>query len=302
MRLLLFLALIFQAAGQTRRAPLFRSSARRVVVDVFVSQDGRPVSGLTAGDFRVLDNGEPQEGVTLLNAADELLSAVLLIDTSSSVRGQKLEQSKHAARAFVGGLSPSDEIAVIEFATGYRLIEPITKIPREAISSLERLRGGGATALHDSLHAATVYAESGSGRPLVVVFSDGDDNSSWLTIDDIVTGAEASSAVIYAVRVSSGAGLTLVDQKGQRFVEISADYKGTRTLKNVVRAAGGRLISLPSTENLAAAYAAILEEMRSRYLLVYEPVLREPGWHSLDVELRHKKGEVRARPGYFLHE
>ena len=121
-------------------------------------------------------------------------------------------------------------------------------------------------------------------------------------MDDVVTGAEASSAVIYAVRVSSGAGLTLLDENGHRFVEISADYKGTRTLKNVVRAAGGRLISLQSTENLADAYAAILEEMRSRYLLVYEPVSREPGWHSLAVELRRKKGEVRARPGYFLRE
>ena len=302
MRLLLFLTLIFQAGGQTRRAPLFRSSARRVVVDVFVSQNGRPVSGLTAGDFQVLDDGEPQKGVTLLNTADEPLSAVLLIDMSASVRGQKLQQSKRAARAFVDGLSRSDEIAVIAFATQYELIQPMTKITQEAISSLERLRGGGATALHDSLHAATVHAESGTGRPLVVVFSDGDDNSSWLTMDDLVAGAEASSAVIYAVRVSSGTGLTLLDEKGRRFVEISADYKGTRALTNVVRAAGGRLISLRSTENLADAYAVILEEMRNRYLLVYEPVSNEPGYHRLDVELHRKKGELRARPGYFLRE
>ena len=302
MTLLLFLTLIFQAAQQTPRAPLFRSSARRVVVDVFVSQNGRPVSGLTAADFQLLDNGELQEGVTLLNTADEPLSVVLLMDMSASVRGQKLQQSRRASRAFVDGLSPSDEIAVIEFATRYRLIQPMAKVTQDAISSLERLRGGGVTALRDSLHAATVYAESGTGRPLVVVFSDGDDNSSWLTMDDVVTGAEASSAVIYAVRVSSGAGLTLLDENGHGYVKISADYKGTRTLKNVVRAAGGRLISLPSTENLEDAYATILEEMRNRYLLVYEPVLREPGWHSLDVELRHKKGEVRARAGYFLRE
>ncbi len=73
-------------------------------------------------------------------------------------------------------------------------------------------------------------------------------------------------------------------------------------LTDVVRAAGGRLISLRSTENLADAYATILNEMRSRYLLVYEPGSIEPGWHSLDVTLRRKKGEVRARTGYVLRE
>ena len=298
MTLFLFLTLILQAAQQTPNVPLFRSSARRVIVDVFVSQDGRPVSGLTADDFQVLDNGEPQEGITLLDVADEPLSAVLLMDMSASVKGRKLQQSKRAARAFVTGLAPSDEIAVIEFATQYRLIQPMTKIPQEAISSLERLRGGGVTALYDSLHAATVYADSGTGRPLVVVFSDGDDNSSWLTMDALVTGVEASSAVIYAVRVSSGAGLIL----DGHFVPISSDDEGTRALTNVVEAAGGRLISLQSTENLADAYAAILDEMRRRYLLVYEPVSNEPGWHSLDVKLRRKKGEVRARTGYWLRD
>ena len=284
MRLLLLLTLISQAA------PLFRASARRVFVDVFVSNKGRPVSGLTADDFQILDNGEPQEGVILLNAADQPLSAVLLMDMSASVQGQKLQQSKSAARAFVEGLSPSDEIAVMAFATRYRLIQPMTKITEEATLPFERLRSGGATALHDSLHAATVHAESGTGRPLVVVFSDGADNSSWLTMDDLVSAAEASSAVIYAVHVSSGAGLTLRDANGRRFVAISMDHKGTRTLTDVVRAAGGRLISLRSTENLADAYAAILDEMRRRYLIVYEPGSNEPGWHSLDVTLRRKKG------------
>jgi Ca-activated chloride channel family protein len=163
---------------------------------------------------------------------------------------------------------------------------------------------GAATALLDSLYAATIHAESGSGRPLVVLFTDGDDNSSWLAMDEVVKTAKTSDSVIYAVRAASGAGVYMssTDSQGAYVEENAPDRHGRHVLSEVTRATGGRFVPIRSPVALSETFAEILREMRSRYLLFYEP--GEPlveGWHTLEVRLkRGKKGKVRAREGYFL--
>jgi hypothetical protein len=91
------------ALASQQRPVVFGSEVRIVRLDVSVTRDGTPVEGLTADNFRVKDNGV-QQAVTLAQADERRVHALLVLDTSGSVSGTPLRQIKDAARAFVAGL------------------------------------------------------------------------------------------------------------------------------------------------------------------------------------------------------
>lgn len=290
------------ACAQPSPNPRFRTEARRVFVDVFVTREGRPVDGLRAEDFEVYDDRTLQPGVTLLSATLPL-SVALVLDGSASVRGDKLARLTDAARVFIGHLAGEDEVSVLSFGTRYRLNLPLTLDHRLASRSVGRLGGFGGTALLDSLYASLIYVEQGSGRPLVLLFSDGDDNASWLSTRELTRAAERSEAVIFVVRAGSGAGISIgvTETSPAIFLESGAEESARALLDAVAGATGGRVISVRDTSDLAAAFREVLELMRRRYLLVYEPAETAPGWHTVDVRLaRGIRADVRARAGYFL--
>jgi VWFA-related protein len=299
----LWLVLVGAFLAQTTTPNLtFRSEVRRVMVDAFVSRESRPLAGLGEDDFEVLDNGRLQENVTLLSAGYPL-SVVLVLDNSSSVRGDKLERLQHAASDFIDNLSEEDEVSVMTFGTRYRMSQEFTLDHDRARTAVSRMNALGGTALLDALFAATLAAERGQGRPLVVLFSDGDDNASWLSTEELAATARRSEAVIFSVRATSGAGIRfgMTDQRAAVFVENARDEAGGRVLDAVATATGGQVLSLGPTANLAGAFRDILEAMRTRYLLVYEPLDPSPGWHHLEVRLKRGiRADVRAREGYFL--
>lgn len=300
---LLMLALL---GAQEQPRSVFRTEVRQVYLDVFVEKNGAPVVGLSAQDFEVLDDGVVQHGIRLLDLKNHPLSAVLLLDTSVSVRGAELEELEQAARTFRDGLTPSDEIGVMQFGTHYQLRQSLTRVGELETAAgpiVDIMTSGGATALHDSVQAATSLVETGTGRPLVVVFSDGDDNSSWLTLDDLTDMARQSFAVIYAVRKTpDGVRARASGSRGGDVVEHGSGLREKRRLEDVVTAGGGRLIALAPGGNVSEAFALVLQEMRSRYLLVFEPSAdAAPGWHGLEVRLPgDEDASLRNRAGYVL--
>jgi hypothetical protein len=134
----------------------------------------------------------------------------------------------------------------------------------------------------DALYAALRLRELGERRTAIVVFSDGIDNLSWLAAADVLETAGRSNAIVYGVAVHAKG-----DQK-EPF------------LGDVTRATGGRLFEASSGRDLRARFLAVLEDIRSRYVLRYVPRSPGPsGWHKLNVRLRNGKGDVLARPGYW---
>lgn len=280
----------------------FRAETNRVFVDVFVTLEGRPIEGLRVEDFEVYDDGVLQKDITLL-PANNPLSVALVLDGSASVRGEKLARLQNAARVFLEHLAEEDEVSVLTFGTRYRLNQPLTLDHELASRAIDRLGGLGGTALLDTLFASLLYVEKGSGRPLVLLFSDGDDNASWLSTRELVKAAERSEAILFVVRAATGAGVSIdaTESHPAVFVENAADKSGRALLEAVAGATGGQVISLPYTADLAAAFREVLDIMRRRYLLVYEPTDSSPGWHRLEVRLgRGIRANVRARAGYFL--
>jgi VWFA-related protein len=195
----LLLAVLARAgSAQTPSRPLeFRSQVAAVYVDAFVTRGGKPLANLHASDFELRDNGVRQQ-LELLSTASRPLSALMVFDTSSSMAGDRLEALRAAGGAFLDGLRPADEAGLVVFNEDVvRLAEPT---PDKALArrALSRLHAEGLTSVFDALYAG-ILLSAGELRPLVVLFTDGEDNASWLGYADLRLVAERSNALVHVV-------------------------------------------------------------------------------------------------------
>jgi len=256
---------------------VFRSEIAVVELDVSVTRGGAPVTGLTAADFGLTDNGVAQsiDTVTL----DRLpLSVTLVLDTSQSVAGDRLQQLIHASRGVADALKPGDRAAVLTFSHAINLRVPMTEDMATVRTALGRMIGDGATALRDAVHLALETSPRDRSRPLVLVFTDGRDTGSWLTEEAVVDTARRAGVVVHVVRSESDG-----------------------FLNRLVEASGGRQWSAGSDRQLRELFTRALEEMRARYLLSYTPAgSSSHGWHEVKVKLKNQRGDITARPGYFV--
>ncbi len=260
------------AARQT-----FSSRIDAVRVDVLVTENGRPLQGLTPDDFDVLDNGVRQR-VDLASFEQIPLNVVLALDMSASLQGLRLGHLQTAGKRVLEGLKPGDRAALVAFS---HVVAPsqLTDNLDRVRAALDQARGEGLTSLIDATHTGMLLGESDAGRSLLIVFSDGVDTSSWLTADAVLETARRGDVVVYAVEV------------GERRASFPRDLS---------EATGGRLFAIESTTDLSATFSKILEEFRMRYLVSYSPQgVAAGGWHRLEVRVKDRSVTVKARPGYF---
>jgi VWFA-related protein len=283
---------------QTAPAPVFAARVESVYVDAFVAHDGVPVRGLTAENFALEDEGALQP-VELVRADGVPLVSVLAFDVSRSVTGGKLRALQIAGAAFLEGLADADEASLVTFNEEVAWLVPPTADKARVAVALSTLRPNGGTAVYDGLFAAASVPTS-PARPLVVVFSDGEDNASWIDERQLKDALSRSNALVHVVG--------LAPEKGQK-TELNRDA-GTRVaayeprhvmiLRQMAESTGGRFWRADSGEHLRSAFASIAEAMRHRYLLRFEPPPgAKPGWRRLQVRLKNAKGEVQARRGYW---
>jgi len=262
----------------TADAQRFASTVEAVRVDVLVTENGSPVSGLSASDFQIRDNGVLQ--TVDLVAADALpLNIVLALDVSSSLDGERLDELKNAAAAVIDGLKPAEEAGLVTFSHAVQSSAALTSDVSRVRAAIDRVKASGATALVDGVFVGQLIAESGAGRPLLVVFSDGADTASWLAPERVLETVRRSDTVVYAV---------------------SAGRQGNRGfLAELSHASGGSLFEVESTRDVRAVFGRILEEFRHRYIVSFVPRgVARAGWHTLDVRIKDRKAVVKARPGY----
>jgi len=260
------------------QAPTFSSRVDAVRVDVLVTDNGKPVVGLTARDFEILDNGVAQQ-VDLVSFAQVPLNVVLAFDMSNSVEGDRRDQLLEGADKLLTGLKRDDQAGLVTFShvvnRGAKLTGDLAAV-REALA---RAEGIGDTALVDGVFAGMMVAESDVGRGLLIVFSDGVDTSSWLPPASVLDTARRSGVVAYAVWVKS---------------RIRPEF-----LEELTLLTGGRLFEVERTQNLAVTFLGVLDEFRRRYLVSYTPRgVPRTGWHPLEVRVKGRRATVKARPGY----
>jgi hypothetical protein len=268
-----------RSGGADKRGsvPTFAVGVGNVNLDVLVTRGGRPVAGLAAAEFVVTDNGVRQD-VEIVAHEETAVDAILALDSSSSVSGERLVALKQAAHSFVDALWPTDSVTLIGFATEPRLAARPAAARTETHGAIDDFQGSGSTSMVDAIYAALLMADPRRGRPFVLVFSDGREGGSWLTPEAVRAVGRSTDAVIDYVAVGD---------EDRSFLE------------DVARDTGGRGWTARSDRELKEAFVAALDQFKSRYRLRYEPRgVALPGWHALSVKLSGAKGEVRARPGY----
>jgi VWFA-related protein len=258
MRLLIAALVAVQAASAPQTT--FRSGVELVELDVSVTKGGAPVAGLTAKDFSLTDNGVAQdvESVTLEQLP---LSITLVLDTSQSVAGERLQHLIQAGNGLTTALRAGDRAALITFSHAVDLRVPMTGDLASIRDALSRITGTGATSLRDAVHLALQLQPHDRTRPLMLVFTDGHDTASWLSEDAALDSARRTGVVVDVVRVESDSFLDKLTQMS-----------------------GGRSWSATSDRQLQDLFTKALDEMRARYLLTYTPRnASKPGWHELKV-------------------
>jgi VWFA-related protein len=265
-------------AGRHPQAPTFASRVDTVRVDVSVRQSGQAVQGLVAADFEVLDNGVRQR--VDFAALDQMpVNVVLALDMSGSVRGVRLAQLRDAGARLVDMLGPAESAAVVAFTDLVTIRSRFTDDKPSLLAALQQPIEGTDTSLVDATYAALVLGGSRTGRPLVIVFSDGADTASFLSADLVLDTARRAGSVVYVVA--------------------SVRDGDNSFLDSLVQLTGGRRLEVASIERLSDAFAEILDESRERYLLSYTPTgVRPGGWHEIVVRVRGRRADVHARPGY----
>jgi Ca-activated chloride channel homolog len=292
-RVVILAAGAFAAAVTAQTPSVLSSRVTLVRVDVAVTRGGRAVQGLTAADFEVLDNGVPQQ-VAMVDPDAAPLSIHLVFDVSSSVAGAKLTHLIEAANGFLDALGPRDQAGLLTFSHDLRLLTPAGAGPREVREALAHVKPAGATSLFDAFSAALLLPASNDGRAIVMVFSDGADTMSWLPAESVVELARGSAAVAYAVALREAP-----TQPPPKVTTLS-EPPTLKVLRRLAEATGGSVALADSSAQLKRLFLQALREIRGRYLLAYYPErVAADGWHTIDVKLRTKKGEVRFRPGYF---
>jgi VWFA-related protein len=273
-------------------------SVRTVLVPAAVEdRQGRIVRGLTQKDFQVFENQVLQKIEAFWIEGAEPVSIAFLLDVSGSMRmSGKLEAAKEAIRFFVTSLRPQDRYALICFADDQ--VAWVTDFTSDRARFLERLgvqEGFGQTALNDAVAAAPkLVDERAEGRRAILLFTDGVDNASKLSVEQSIIAARKVEVPIYTVG----------------FTGIAADLReksrvpeNTAVLKRFSEETGGALFVVHDPDELKESVARIDQELRYQYLLAYQPATGswDGSFRAIRVEARGGRLQVRTRKGYYAN-
>lgn len=290
--------LLLSAVVATASQASFRFSAdvQLVYVDVFVSIDGEVLPDLPAERFVVHDGNERRD-VRLVDVKAVPQTFALLLDESGSITGRKRQILHDAFAGFARRLEADAELAILGFAERTTLRKPLGAARLDLEEEAGLLGdGSGFTALNDALYVTFSYLGSAGGRPILVVFTDGMDNASWVREEMVLDAARSSEAVVYLVEADAGLGVL---NGGAGLEPGGTAARAVAMLDSIVALSGGRKIDAGRPERVADALSEILAEVSARYLLVFDPGDAAPGWHDLRVEVKGVDAQVRARSGYF---
>ena len=270
------LSLALAADPQT----VYRSRADVVVIDVLVTDDGKPVTTLAKSDFVLRDNGVVQS-ILDVDQGTLPLDVTLTLDISGSMTEKKRAALERAVRQVSGALEPADRGAVVTFARRAALTKPLRHPPIAAALTVTGL----GTSLLDALLLSLATAQVPGRRQLNVFMTDGDDTSSFFDESTVLETAEHAHAMMSFVVVRGG---------GTR-----ADGGVLDVFESVAGATGGEVIRIDEDDQLSDAFLAAIRNFRLSYVLRYAPAGGPaPGWHDVTVTVASGDYEVRARRGY----
>jgi len=253
-----------------------------VQVTVTVSDGhGRFVRNLPRTAFRVLEDGKPQ-GITHFTSEDVPLEIVVAIDISGSMT-PAMPKLKTAVKEFLKDVPNQDLVTLLGFNDNIFTLTRKAGDVAERSRAVDRLAPWGSTALYDVILRGAEMLGRQTGRKALIVFTDGEDQGSHATINDVERRLQSSDVTLYMI--GQGRGVTLDTLK--------------KVMERLATPTGGRALFTDSIDELHDSFADLLDELSNQYLLGYEPTntKHDDVWRKIKVEVDGHH-EVRARQGY----
>jgi Ca-activated chloride channel family protein len=268
---------------------------------VSVTNAGQAVHGLGQPDFEILNDEGDREAITTFGGGDLPISAVLLLDSSESMKGEPLKAALAGVNAFVARTRSDDETMVAFFSD--RLLSATTFIKDDAAlqRALGEVQAVGGTAVNDHVYYALNRLQPRLGRRVIVLLSDGLDVSSSLEMEQVQERARRSQAMIYWLRLedpqSAGKGAPQYSSIWRGFADNARQYQ---ILEEMVTESGGRILKIRQLGEIDDAFRQVIDELRQQYVLGFQPrdARGRGNWRPLRVRVRGDEFAVRTRAGF----
>jgi len=279
-------------AAAEAQDPVFTVDTNLVVLHVTVAdKDDQIVTDLTEEDFRIYEDGAPQQ-IKLFRREDVPVSVGILVDNSGSMRDKRLKVNA-AAVDFVKESNPEDEMFIVNFNDEAFLDADFTNDIDRMQDALQRIDSRGGTAFYDAVQMSLDHVKKKAKRDkrVLLVVSDGEDNASRAELENLVRELQEqeSQTIVYAI------GLLSEEEK-------RSAKRAQRAIRYVSRATGGPAYFPKTVDEVSALTRRIAFDIRNQYTLTYSAPSDKPaGFREVKVELqgKAKKYQVRHRPGYF---
>jgi len=302
-----------QAADQTaRQGAIVRNVNLVDVLFSVVTKRDKLVTDLNKEDFKVFDDGIQQDISSFNQPTDLPLRIGMVLDTSNSIRDRlKFEQDAAIDFLFNALRRGKDQAFLMTFDDGPQVIKAFTGDSGDLRDTILKQRAGGGTSLYDAVYAASQELLTKSPLPagpnpdvrrVLVVISDGDDNSSRLSRGAAIEMAQRAGVIIYSISTSTK-WMSIGDESdpskraNRKYDKDDAD----RVLDQLADETGGRAFFPYRADDLGQSFLDIGDELRHQYALAYSPAGRTPDgkYHSIRIQVDRNDVVVRTRKGYY---
>src|SRR5580700_6302251 len=279
--------------GRVAGVYTIRKSVDDVALFFNVSSHGHMINDLESSDIKILDDLKPPVKVLQFSPGSKLpLRLALLIDTSGSVQ-DRFSFEKHAAAKFVERmLKSSSDLGFIEgFASDANVTQDFSPDPLALGKGIDKLTNGGGTALFDAVSFAcwklAEYPEDERVARVLVILSDGEDNSSHSSLKQSIDVAEKTGVTVYAISTRE---------------DIGDKTDADRVLEALAERSGGEAMFPGDLMTLGKSFDKLRDLIRSRYFIAYKPAdFQADGSYrtiSIVAQKNGKRLQVQARKGY----
>jgi Ca-activated chloride channel homolog len=276
---------------------VIRVAVEEVAMLFAVTDHGKSVTDLRSSDIKIRDDGQPPDAVLGFHNVTQLpLRIGLVIDTSNSITDRFLFEEAAASKFLETVVTDKNDLAfVIGFNCSVLLAQDFTPEKTLTAHALAQLAPGGGTALWDAVgYAADKLASHPEAQPvarILVVISDGGDNSSSISLQQAIWKAQRGEVAIYTVSTKEGS------------QDEPDPLVGNRALKTLSEQTGGAIFASGSLGDITRRLAELEQVLRGRYLVYYNPASHQPDGRYHAVEIRAEKDghklKVIARKGYY---
>ena len=304
MRLLLVCVLASLGTAQTT----FRSDVRLVNVAAAVRDaSGKLVDDLKQDDFEILEDGVPQKLAFFARSSDVPLHLGLVVDLSGSQAAFVKAHQKDLKAFLEKALSQRDRAFLLCFASHPRLITDFTSSPKQLVDALagymdtnrkgeypmlgpQEVRTG--SAFYDAIYHASnqMFQKVERGRKALIVFSDGEDNTSAHHMMDAIELAQTNDVLLFCIRYT--------ETRNGRWT--ARNKYGRGVMERVAKETGGADFDAAEKE-LSEHFHEIGEQLRSSYEIAYHSSTdaEDRTFHKVAVRVKRPGLSVRAKTGYF---